>query len=47
MILYSCAVRVDGAGTIQLDFHQPTAFELQYVDANGDRQTPVLVHRAV
>jgi len=34
-------------GTIQLDFHQPTAFELQYVDANGDRQTPVLVHRAI
>jgi len=34
-------------GTIQLDFHQPTAFGLEYVDPDGDRQTPVLIHRAI
>jgi threonyl-tRNA synthetase len=44
---------IDAAGrestlsTVQLDFHQPVRFDLSYVDANGDRRRPVLVHRSV
>jgi threonyl-tRNA synthetase len=44
---------VDAAGrestlsTVQLDFHQPVRFDLSYVDANGERRRPVLVHRSV
>jgi threonyl-tRNA synthetase len=33
--------------TVQLDFHQPARFDLSYVDANGDRRRPVLVHRSI
>jgi threonyl-tRNA synthetase len=33
--------------TVQLDFHQPAQFDLSYVDANGDRRRPVLVHRSI
>jgi threonyl-tRNA synthetase len=33
-------------GTIQLDFSMPARFGLQYVGADGERHTPVMVHRA-
>lgn len=33
--------------TIQLDFVQPQRFELEYVDTDGSRQRPVMVHRAI
>ncbi len=33
--------------TIQLDFNMPQRFDLEYVDENGDRQTPVMVHAAI
>lgn len=33
--------------TVQLDFATPKRFELFYIDENGDKQTPVMVHRAV
>ncbi len=33
-------------GTIQLDFSMPARFELQYVGADGQRHTPVMIHRA-
>jgi threonyl-tRNA synthetase len=33
--------------TIQLDFNQPERFELEYVDADGTKKRPVMVHRAV
>ena len=34
-------------GTIQLDFQLPKRFGLQYVDENGEFQTPVMIHRAI
>ncbi|WP_084957993.1 threonine--tRNA ligase [Thermoactinospora rubra] len=33
--------------TIQLDFNQPKRFELEYQAADGSRQTPVMIHRAL
>ncbi|MFI6599716.1 threonine--tRNA ligase [Nonomuraea sp. NPDC050536] len=33
--------------TIQLDFNQPKRFELEYQAADGTRQTPVMIHRAL
>jgi threonyl-tRNA synthetase len=34
-------------GTIQLDFQLPRRFGCVYVDENGQRQTPVVIHRVV
>lgn len=33
--------------TVQLDFSMPKRFGLCYIDENGEKQTPVMVHRAV
>ena len=33
--------------TCQLDFLLPRRFELFYIDANGEKQTPVVLHRAI
>lgn len=33
--------------TVQLDFSTPKRFELYYIDENGEKQTPVMVHRAI
>lgn len=33
--------------TVQLDFHQPEAFKLEYVDEKGKKQRPVMIHRAI
>jgi threonyl-tRNA synthetase len=33
--------------TIQLDFNQPRRFELEYQAADGTRQRPVMIHRAL
>lgn len=44
---------VDSAGrqwtlaTIQVDFHQPAAFNLSYVDRDAQRRRPVMVHRSL
>lgn len=34
-------------GTIQLDFQMPEKFDLGYVDERNERQTPIVIHRAV
>ncbi|MEZ4382606.1 MAG: threonine--tRNA ligase [Nannocystaceae bacterium] len=34
-------------GTIQFDFHMPRAFNVRYVDRDGARQLPVMLHRAL
>jgi threonyl-tRNA synthetase len=34
-------------GTIQVDFFQPQNFELTYVDSDGTKQQPVIIHRAI
>ncbi len=44
---------VDGAGrestlsTVQVDFHQPAQFDLEYVGADGAKHRPVMVHRSI
>ena len=32
-------------GTIQLDFQMPLNFQLEYVDENGEKQRPIMIHR--
>ncbi len=34
-------------GTVQLDFQQPRRFNLSYVDKNGSKKTPVVIHRVI
>ncbi len=34
-------------GTMQLDFQQPRRFELEYIDKDGKRKTPVVIHRVI
>jgi threonyl-tRNA synthetase len=45
--LLDCLGREWQCGTIQLDFSMPGRLGAQYVDNNGDRQTPVMIHRAI
>jgi threonyl-tRNA synthetase len=33
--------------TVQLDFNQPELFQLEYTAADGSRQQPVMIHRAL
>ena len=33
--------------TVQLDFHQPEAFKLEYINADGQKSRPVMIHRAI
>ena len=33
--------------TCQLDFCLPAKFDLKYIDKNGEKQTPVVLHRAI
>ena len=32
-------------GTIQLDYQMPLNFQLEYVDENGEKQRPIMIHR--
>lgn len=32
-------------GTIQLDFQMPQNFDLTYIDENGEKQRPIMIHR--
>ncbi len=32
-------------GTIQLDFQMPLNFNLEYIDENGEKQRPIMIHR--
>ena len=34
-------------GTIQVDYNLPERFELEYTDANNEKQQPVMIHRAI
>ncbi|MCB1061059.1 MAG: threonine--tRNA ligase [Calditrichaeota bacterium] len=34
-------------GTVQCDFSMPSRFDLEYVGADGQRHTPVMLHRAL
>ncbi|MCC7160182.1 threonine--tRNA ligase [Candidatus Nomurabacteria bacterium] len=33
--------------TVQIDYVQPQRFELEYTDKNGEKKSPVMVHRAI
>lgn len=33
-------------GTVQLDYQLPIRFNLSYIDANGKKQRPIIIHRA-
>ena len=33
--------------TVQVDYQLPRRFELTYIDENGEKQTPIVVHRAI
>ncbi|MFZ8849918.1 MAG: threonine--tRNA ligase [Thermoproteota archaeon] len=33
--------------TIQLDFNMPRRFKLEYIDKDGKKKTPIMIHRAI
>ena len=42
-----CLGREWQMGTIQLDFQLPQRFNLSYIDKEGEKKTPIMVHRAI
>ncbi len=42
-----CLDRKWQCGTVQLDFSLPERFDLEYVGADDNRHTPILIHRAL
>ena len=46
-LFQDCLGREWQTATIQIDFVQPERFELEYTDASGQKQRPVMIHRAV
>lgn len=46
-ILEDCLNRLWQCGTIQLDFYLPGRFGSYYIDAHNNRQTPIMIHRAI
>ncbi len=45
--LKDCLGRVWQCGTIQVDFSMPGRLGAQFVNESGDRETPVMLHRAI
>ena len=45
--LRDCLGRVWQCGTIQVDFSMPGRLNAQFVNEQGDRETPVMLHRAI
>jgi threonyl-tRNA synthetase len=45
--LQDCIGRVWQCGTLQVDFSMPGRLDASYIDDGGDRQTPVMLHRAI
>ena len=45
--LKDCIGRTWQCGTVQLDFQLPERFDLAYIGADGEKHTPVMVHRVV
>lgn len=46
-VLKDCLGRDWQCGTLQVDFNLPERFGVYYVDKEGNRQTPVMLHRAI
>ncbi|MGW6200732.1 threonine--tRNA ligase [Kribbella sp. NPDC055110] len=45
--LADSAGREFSLSTVQIDFHQPERFGLEYIGADGNKHRPVMVHRAI
>ncbi|RLA08060.1 MAG: threonine--tRNA ligase [Gammaproteobacteria bacterium] len=45
--LKDCLDRVWQCGTMQVDFSMPGRLDATYIDKNGDKKTPVMLHRAI
>lgn len=45
--LRDCLDRVWQCGTVQLDFSMPGRLGAEYVDEDGTKKTPVMIHRAI
>lgn len=43
--LQDCLGRTWQCGTVQLDFQMPINFDLEYVDADGEKKRPIMLHR--
>ncbi|CDD39634.1 threonine--tRNA ligase [Collinsella sp. CAG:398] len=43
--LEDCLGRTWQCGTVQLDFQMPQNFDLEYVDADGSKRRPIMLHR--
>ena len=43
--LEDCLGRTWQCGTVQLDFQMPQNFDLEYVDADGTKKRPIMLHR--
>lgn len=46
-VLKDCIGRDWQCGTVQLDFNMPERLDAKYIDENGDKQSPVMIHRAL
>ncbi len=42
-----CLGREWQMGTVQLDFQLPQRFNLHYIDKDGNKKTPIMIHRAI
>ena len=45
--LKDCLGRVWQCGTAQVDFSMPGRLDAHYIDEQGDKQVPVMIHRAI
>ncbi len=45
--LRDCLGRIWQCGTIQVDFSMPKRLDASYIDENGERKVPVMLHRAI
>ena len=46
-VLKDCLGRDWQCGTLQVDFNLPQRFGITYIDKDGSRKTPVMIHRAI
>lgn len=45
--MQDCIGREWQMGTVQLDFQLPERFDLYYIDADGSKKRPIMIHRAI
>ena len=45
--MHDCLGREWQMGTVQLDFQLPQRFNLSYIDKDGNKKMPIMVHRAI